>query len=276
MAEVDDVVAGVEAGDAQRRLREAQLYDDGMVWAASNRWNQRVSHVFLGRNTIRGEERFRQLLEDKVRGRRAMDVGCGPGALTGELHALGAGSIYGFDVSANEVEKARASYGDLDGVSFGVHGADEPIEGEFDVIVGRSVLHHFDFRTALPRLYECNLAPGGRMLFMEPMSHPMTLAFHRVVRSAHTDDEWPLTPADISWLRHRFGARVIPINLVSFPVGVASSFLCSSPDNLAMRLSDTVDTWLERRERMTARGRQGLIVIDRPGALGGRKPRFAS
>jgi 2-polyprenyl-3-methyl-5-hydroxy-6-metoxy-1,4-benzoquinol methylase len=259
---------------AARLAREAELYDEGHVWESSNRWNQRVSHVFQGANTARGEERFRRLLQARVPGRRVMDVGCGPGELTRELHEMGASSVYGYDVSANEIEKARSLYDELPGVSFGVHGAEQAIEGAFDVIAGRSVLHHFDFRTALPVLYERNLAPGGRMVFMEPMSHPLTLAFHRVVRSAHTDEEWPLTPADITWLRERFGARVVPINLLSFPAGVASSLMFANYENALMRAADRADRELERHRGLAARGRQGIIVIDRPGELPPRPARF--
>jgi 2-polyprenyl-3-methyl-5-hydroxy-6-metoxy-1,4-benzoquinol methylase len=260
--------------EAPRHLREAELYDEGRVWETSNRWNQRVAHVFLGSNTSLGEQRFHSLLSERARGRRVMDVGCGPGALSSELHAMGASSVYGFDVSRKEIERARADHGDLPGVTFAVHGAEEPIPGQFDLIAGRSVLHHFDFRTALPLIFERNLAPGGRMIFMEPMSHPLTLAFHRLVRSAHTRDEWPLTPSDIAWLQERFGARVVPINLLSFPAGVVSSLLLSSPDNLLMRCADRADRRLERRRHLAARGRQGIIIIDRPGEPHAHRPRF--
>jgi SAM-dependent methyltransferase len=251
---------------AARAEHEAKAYDEGDVWEISNRWHQRVSHVILGPNTVRAEERFRGLIAARAQGGRVMDVGCGRGVLSAELHAMGAASVYGFDVSQREVDMARAAYGELSGVTFGAHGVEAPIEGAFDLIVGRSILHHIDFRNVLPALFEHNLAPGGRMLFMEPMSHPMTLAFHRFVRSAHTPDEWPLTPDDVTWLEERFAADVEPINLLSFPVGVLSSLLLSSssPSNPLMRAADRVDRALEGVTVLRARGRQGTIVIDRP------------
>jgi hypothetical protein len=186
------------------------------------------------------------------------------------LQAMGASCLYGFDVSEGEVEQARADYGELPGVTFGVHGVEAPVEGVFDLIVGRSILHHVDFRQVLPTLFEHNLAAGGRMLFMEPTSHPMTLAFHSLVRSAHTADEWPLRPGDITWLRTRFGAKVIPINLLSFPLGALSSFLLRSlgPGNPLMRMADRIDRSLEGVTALQAFGRQGIIVVDRPAAKG--------
>ncbi|HWY90137.1 MAG TPA: class I SAM-dependent methyltransferase [Solirubrobacteraceae bacterium] len=257
-----DESAAVEA----RAEKEAKAYDDGQVWEISSRWHGRVPHVILAPNTLHAEERFRALIAARARGGRVMDVGCGRGVLSAELHAMGASSVYGFDVSQGEVDMAQAEYGELPGVTFGAHGIEAPIAGAFDLIVGRSILHHVDFRRVLPVLFERNLAPGGRMLFMEPMSHPLTLAFHRFVRSAHTPDEWPLTPDDVTWLGERFAADVVPINLLSFPIGILSGLLHPwlSPGNLLMRAADRIDQALEDVTILRARGRQGLIIIDRP------------
>lgn len=251
----------------ERAHSEAKAYDEGRVWEVSSRWHNRVPHVILAPNTIKAEERFHALMAERAHGASVLDVGCGSGFLTAELHAMGASRVYGFDVSEGEVEKARAHHGQLQGVTFGVHGVEAPIDGVFDLIVGRSILHHVDFHQVLPTLFERNLAPRGRMLFMEPMSHPMTLAFHRLVRSAHTPDEWPLKPSDIAWLRTRFDAKVIPVNLLSFPLGVFSSFFLRplGPDNPLMRMVDRIDRSLERSTVFQALGRQGIIVIDRPG-----------
>lgn len=228
------------------------------------RWVARVPHVMSGPNSEFGDRRFLWLLGERVAGGRVMDVGCGTGDLSAQLHAMGAGAVYSFDTSRRRIEEARAKHGGLEGVTFRVHGAEVPIAGRFDIIVGNSILHHLDFRSTLATLFEDNLLPGGRMVFMEPMSHPLTLAFHRLVRSAHTPDEWPLTPADVAWLQRRFAAHVVPINLLSFPAAVFSSLALSSEDNGLMRFADRVDRSLERRRRLLARGRQGIIVIDRP------------
>lgn len=247
-----------------RITREAAAYDDGRVVETYGKWVALVPHVMSGPNSQRGDRRFVALLSERVAGNRVMEVGCGTGELSAELHAMGAEVVYGFDISARRIEEARARYGDLNGVTFRVDSAEDPIAERFDVIVGQGVLHHLDFRVTLERLFEDNLSPGGWMVFMEPMSHPFTLAFHGLVRSAHTADEWPLTPADIAWFRQRFGAYVLPINLLSFPAGVVSSFVLPSADNRLMSLADRVDRSLERRKRLLARGRQGIIVINRP------------
>lgn len=251
--------------DVQARIsREAEVYDNRRAVEKWLRWVALVPHVMSAPNSRFGEQRFLSLLGERVAGGRAMDVGCGTGGLSAELHTMGASTVYGFDVSSRQVEEARAKYGELSGITFRQHSAEVPIEGRFDVIAGQDVLHHLDFRITLETLFENNLSPGGRMVFMEPMSHPFTLAFHRFVPSAHTPDEWPLTPTDVSWLQRRFGAHVVPVNLFSFPAAVFSSFFLPSADNWLTRLADRVDRALERRGRLAARGRQGIIVIDRP------------
>jgi SAM-dependent methyltransferase len=236
------------------------------------RWKARVPHVMDGPNSRLGNGRFRALLSERVGGGSVLELGCGGGELSAELHAMGASAIYGFDVSPRQIEEARARCDGLQGVAFHVHGAEAPIAERFDVIVGQAILHHIDFRTILGTLYEKNLLPGGRMVFLEPMSHPLTLGFYRLVRSAHTPEEWPITPADVDWLRRRFAARVVPINLFSFPAGVLSSLVLSSDDNGLMRFADRVDRRLERRRRLLGRGREGIIVIDRPAARAGDGP----
>lgn len=249
-----------------RALREAATYDEGLISGECGRWLQRVPHVFQCPNTKSGEDRFSALLRECVKRCRAVDLGCSDGTLSAELHAMGAASVLGIDVSQREIDWASERHRDLPDVSFLAQSVEEPISGDFELIAGRSILHHIDFREALPRLFAENLLPGGRMVFMEPMGHPLTLAFHRFARSAHTEDEWPITPPDVAWLRRRFAAKVIPVNLVSFPAGVLSSIVMASPNNVLMRLADRVDQSLERRRHLMARGRQGIIVIDKPGA----------
>ncbi|HEV7161963.1 MAG TPA: class I SAM-dependent methyltransferase [Solirubrobacteraceae bacterium] len=95
-------------------------------------------------------------------------------------------SVYGFDLSRRQIDAAYAHTSDLEGVTLGVHGADEPVGERFDVIAGRSILHHLDFRELLPRLFERNLLPGGRMVFMGQWATPSRSPPSSCALSAHT------------------------------------------------------------------------------------------
>jgi SAM-dependent methyltransferase len=249
---------------AERARREAAAYDEDRVWERNHAWNLRVPHVHGGPNTVRAEDRAGELMAEAVAGGgRALDVGCGDGRSSEAVLNLGAGYVLGIDVAPSMIEKAR-EIEQPGRIEFRLVDAHEPIAGEFDLVFGRSVLHHIDFRAFLERTYEQNLAPGGRMAFMEPLAHPMTLAFHRFVPSAHTPDERPLRPADLRWMHARFPlARVVPMNLLSFPAGAVSSFVFSDADNPLTRAADRADRALER-PRLIPYYRQGFLVIDKP------------
>jgi SAM-dependent methyltransferase len=250
---------------AERARREAAAYDDDHVWERNHAWNLRVSHVLGGPNSVRGEQFAQKLMAEAVAGGgRALDVGCGDGRSSEQVLDLGAGYVLGIDVAPSMIEKAT-EIEQPGRMEFRLVDAHDPIEGRFDLVFGRSVLHHIDFREFLERTYIDNLAPGGRMAFMEPLAHPMTLAFHRLVPSAHTPDERPLRPDDLRWMRERFPlARVLPVNLLSFPAGVVSSFAFKRSENALMRAADRADRALERRPRLVPYFRQGFLLVDKP------------
>src|SRR5437868_6239013 len=127
------ILAQTRDGAADRSARESAAYDEGRVWEVSHRWHVRMKHVLFGPNTMRAEELFASLMCERANGGAVLDVGCGTGALTAELHRMGARSVYGFDVSEREIDKARRDYGHLPGVTFEVRSADGPIGGEFDL-----------------------------------------------------------------------------------------------------------------------------------------------
>jgi hypothetical protein len=176
--------------------------------------------------------------------------------------SCGATYVLGVDISERQLADAwdKQVAGKLE---FRVADAQEPLAEEpFDLVLGRSVLHHLDFRTFLDGVARTNLARDGRMLWMEPLAHPLSLAFHRLVPSAHTPDEFPLLPSDLAWIRARFPeTKIVPINLLSFPAGVLSSYVFSAPDNWLTRAADRVDEAVLRRPRVVPYARQGIIAI---------------
>jgi SAM-dependent methyltransferase len=248
---------------ADRIRRERAAYDRGSVHERSDAWHRRASHVLECANTRRGDELWKRLIRDAVSGGgRVLDVGCGTGFTARRAHESGASYVLGIDISEHQLAGAWSKQ--IPGaLEFRVASALEPLGGDrFDLIVGRSVLHHVDLRTLLDRVAQNSLAPGGRMLWMEPLAHPLTLAFHKLVPSAHTPDESPLKPTDLRWIQSRFpGTRVFPINLVSFPVGVLSSLVFATADNWLMRGADDLDQVLLGHPAFVPYARQGIIAI---------------
>ena len=250
----------------ERDAREREAYADEAMTQSNEAWQLRFSHIVLGPTTQRGWETVFKLLSAELGPEsRALDVGCGPGYYTHRVKEAGAGYVLGYDISEHYIAKALQAYGIPGELEFRVHSAHDPVNEVFDVVCGFAVLHHLDFRTFLLDAYARNLKPGGTMLFWEPMSHPVILAFHRFVRSAHSADEWPLRPKDVEWMRDNFPSVVVrPVNLVSMFTNAASSFLFQEPDNPLSRLGDRIDRVLERRRRLAAFGQMGIIVIRKP------------
>ena len=252
------------ATSAERARRERAAYDDGGVHERSHEWHLRAHHVFEGPNTQRGEEAWAALIRRAVGdGGRVLDVGCGDGSTARLALECGAASVLGIEISERQLTSARKGEHPPGRLEFRVADAHEPIEGgPFDLVIGRSVLHHLDFREFLARVAAHNLARGGRMLWMEPLAHPLALAFHKLVPSAHTPDEFPLLPRDLRWIRGRFpGTRIFPINFVSFPAGVLSTRVFSSPENGLLRAADAIDCVLARVPALVPFARQGVIAI---------------
>jgi 2-polyprenyl-3-methyl-5-hydroxy-6-metoxy-1,4-benzoquinol methylase len=248
-----------------REERERKAWNDDRVFERCDAWVHRVIHVLEGANTLEGEERFTRMIAAGARGASILDVGCGVGGVTVDLLRHEPAHILAIDISSEMIDVARASTSD-ERLEFRVQSTSEPLAERFDLVTGRAILHHIDFRELLARLYRDNLRPGGRMLFMEPMWHPLAAAFHRLVRSAHSPDERLVARADVAWLHAQFPqVELYGINLLSFPAGVLSSLLFSSADNRLMRAAGRLDGWmLERSASLVTYSRQAIIAIDKP------------
>jgi SAM-dependent methyltransferase len=250
----------------ERDAREREAYADDQMTRANHAWQMRFSHIPFGPTTQRGWDTVFDLLSAEFGpGSRALDVGCGPGYYTNRVKEAGADYVLGYDISEHYIAKADSTYGVPGELEFRVHSAHDPVEEVFDVVCGFAVLHHLDFRGFLLDAYERNLEPGGMMLFWEPMSHPLILAFHKFVRSAHSNDEWPMLPQDVAWMRRHFPrVTVRPVNLAAMFTNALSSFLFAEPNNPLSRLGDRIDQALERRRRLAPFGQMGIIVIRKP------------
>jgi SAM-dependent methyltransferase len=249
-----------------REAHEAQAWDDdGGVHERCTAWVQRVIHVIDCPNTQHGERVYEELVATAGRGQQVLEIGCGDGEGTRTLLKYQPAHVLSLDISQRMIEIARGKVVD-DRVEFSARSATQPLAERFNLIVGRAILHHLDYREFLARAYRDNLRPGGRMVFMEPMSHPFAIAFHRLVPSAHSPDERLLRPSDVAWMRRAFPwVALHGINLTSFPAGIVSSFLFASADNALTRAADRLD----RRALARARGlatysRLATIVIDKP------------
>jgi 2-polyprenyl-3-methyl-5-hydroxy-6-metoxy-1,4-benzoquinol methylase len=123
-------------------------------------------------------------------GVRALDVGCGDGILTQQLHRCFP-RVVGIDRDAGVVERARRHAGG-EGIEY-IHADFESCDlgtASFDAVVSVAALHHMDARAALERMRQL-LRPGGTLAVVGvarsryPVDLPAELAgvaAHQVLR----------------------------------------------------------------------------------------------
>lgn len=144
-----------------------------------------------------------------LRGRRALDYGCGHGMAAIVLARAGA-EVSAFDLSPGYVaevrERARANRVRIECAV--ANGEELPFPAEsFDAIWGNAILHHLDLARAGKELVRV-MKPGAVAIFCEPWGGNPLLAFARRRVSypgkQRTPDERPLKRGDLAPLRAIF------------------------------------------------------------------------
>ncbi len=111
-------------------------------------------------------------LHDQLRaGIRVLDVGCGHGAPTMIMaEAFPASTFVGVDYHAASIRRATATAAreGLTGNTRFVHGTAEEVEGRYDLVCFFDALHDLGDPVGALRAARVSLAPGGRVLAVEP------------------------------------------------------------------------------------------------------------
>lgn len=125
---------------------------------------RRWLHLLNQRHPWNHNEHFhRWILRNlPARRRRALDLGCGTGALVQQL-APRFDHVTGIDLDEGMVAAARARLAGHPGVTIQLGSLDDAGRGNLDLITLVAVLHHLDLADTLVRI-PLLLAPGGRLL----------------------------------------------------------------------------------------------------------------
>lgn len=260
---VDDDL--VNSMTATRADREKQSYDEHDSFRSRNRrLHGRLSHLRASPNMRRGMALIDDLIIDAARDADVLEIGCGRGWQCKRILELGARTVHGVDISTSLLKEAKQI--ETDRLQFFEHDVHQTWPHSYDVIFGRAVLHHVDYRTVLTNLYERNLRPGGRLVFLEPLGENLLLRLYwRFGTAYHTSDERPFMRGDIDWMRRTFQEFSLhPLNYSGIPGALASSFLFSNPDNLLLRLCDRIDTKLSGMHYFAPRYQSGIFHISKP------------
>ena len=233
---------------SDRVLREKMAHTDNDVLESSWKLKRLFRHLITSPTMARLEWNFGKYLKN-VRELRVLDLGCGHGEQSIILLERGA-RVSGIDISQRYIDDAiqsakKACYSaeQYDFRIMDAHSLDFP-DQEFDVVIGRGILHHLDLVVSLKEIRRV-LKIGGRALFQEPLSaNPILRMFRILTPYARTKDEKPLTPQDLDMIEGGWHAYNTYYGLISAPVAVITSvFLRPFDNNFLLRLAD----WVEGR-----------------------------
>jgi len=231
-----------------RADRERLAFDTTDVWENTRRLHRRFSHVFESPNTMRGEHALEHWLTQSCLDATVLEYGCSDGRNAPMYRRFGAKRVIGVDISEVSIAEARSAYGDL--AEFHSCDAEKLAmldDSSVDAIFGRAILHHLDFVAAMNEISRL-LRPGGSAFFVEPLyDNPASILFRKLTPKARTSDERPLSAKQIAYANQLFASsRHCYCNLVTTPIGMVTSLLPLQPDNVALRLADSVDLRLSR------------------------------
>lgn len=228
-----------------RSEREKQASDETPIYENWHHLQRRFSHIFDCPNSRRSDDLLKTLLQTRIEGASVLEIGCGSGAFAECISQMGAAYVLATDISEVWIREAKVR--EIPGtLEFVVADASRPLNGQFDLIVGHSVLHHIDYEEVIARLMNDNLKSEGMMLFYEPLaSNWIMRIFRHFSKHAHTPDEQAFDRQALAGIQIRYPAfNFIPFNFVSIPFGAVSSFLFRSSGNVLMRIADRIDWYL--------------------------------
>jgi ubiquinone/menaquinone biosynthesis C-methylase UbiE len=230
---------------ARRVAREQHSYDEDSVLEESVKLHDRFRHVFHCPNTRFCEQFMQDRIDELVPDRTVLDYGCGNGWNSVRLLGLRPKKLVGIDISQNAIEEAVKRAGD--NAEFRVmdaHKLEFP-DNKFDLVVGRGILHHLEFRIAMQEVKRV-LRKGGYALFAEPLlDNPLRKVYQCMTPWAHTHDELPLSRKQIRWADSLFEAdEHVFCGFFSTATGMLTSLLPVSEDNLLLVIADKLDRYL--------------------------------
>ena len=182
-----------------RKEAEASYWDHEA--AGTDTARKVAGRVYSGgvSNLLRGQE-LRAV--EKGRGRRVLIVGCGTSVSTTKEILKSGAEVWCLDISAESirqvrndlagcenVENAHAVVGDAEAMPFD--------DDQFDMILGRAIVHHLDLRVFMEEVKRVG-RDGAALIFSEPLGvNPLINMFRLLTPHARVCTEHPLLPNDI-------------------------------------------------------------------------------
>jgi len=144
-----------------------------------------------------------------IEGKNVLDIGCGLGEVSVYFATLGA-NVTASDLSPGMCTAAK-ELAAMHGVAINTHIASSESIGlaeteQFDIIYAGNVLHHVDIDKTLAQILP-HLKDDGQFVSWDPVAYnPVINVYRRMASEVRTEDEHPLTRADLAKLNKYFGS----------------------------------------------------------------------
>lgn len=184
------------ANKAAVHSRETEFHD---LWAVSTPLDQIAVRAAFEAPTALENKAILALMGD-LRGKRLLDVGAGLGE-SSVYFALQGAEVTAVDISPGMV-RCAVELGKLHGVE--IHGVVQSGEdlnvpgGHYDLVYVANTIHHVTDKDRLFAQIAHALKPGGRFFSFDPLAYnPVIEVYRRMATQVRTEDEAPLTFADV-------------------------------------------------------------------------------
>lgn len=208
-------------------------------------------------------------LQQRCRGRRVLDYGCGNGEEALFVARYGAGEVIGIDISSVAIEnckKRAASEGFGQTTDFRVNDG-EALEFEdnyFDLVMEYGVLHHVDLDRAMCELARV-LKPEGQIICTEALGHnPLIQLYRRLTPRLRTPWEvrHVLRKRDLAMMGKYFGR--VDIRFFHLATLGAVPFRRRPGFELLLDAFEAVDGLLLRLPLLRWQAWQAVLVLSAP------------
>jgi SAM-dependent methyltransferase len=191
------------ASDTITHQREAAFHD---AWAGSTPIADVLVRECFEASTAM-ENRFILSRMGDLKGKRLLDIGAGLGE-SSVYFALQGAQVTMTDISPGMVQTGRelaGKYGvEIEGIVSQAEDLGVPA-GTYDFVYIANTIHHVQDRDVLFQKIHRALKPGGRFFSYDPVAYnPAINVYRRMATEVRTEDESPLTLADLKLARKYF------------------------------------------------------------------------
>ena len=207
-------------------------------------------------------------------GRRALEVGCGPGHITAMMAATGA-TVTGVDLVPAMIETARTLHPDLEFVQ--ANAEQLPFADDaFDVVLVNFSIHHFARPDVVCTAIRRVLKPGGRFVFAGPIEqfgfgafiagltahHTMEVLAHGPLYLGATREDYEKLIKNAGFTQYEVAVRQLTLHLSSLEPVLQTGWEMCELSELPQGTQDNIrETTIQRAESF--RTENGYAFPDR-------------